>query len=168
MIHRRVIAAMTLLLFLWLNTQASSDFFAGSRGFPFAYETWTDVIPSTHIRVWAMAADVLLAFGVLCIILGIRMRTRPSVLESISLIAFAAGFLWANSQMWFGITHMLQKAPWVDRGNESVVYGFPFAYHILVPSNVLRPWMLLVNLAIGVVVVFAIHHAFQRKAISNL
>jgi hypothetical protein len=88
-------------------------------------------------------------------------RRRPqitlSIPEIVIFVVFALGFLWANNQMWFGIQHLLQKAPWIDRGNETVVYGFPFAYHVLVPENSLRPWMLIVNLALAVAVMFMIH-----------
>jgi hypothetical protein len=151
-----------LLAFAWLNWRGPDNGLIGSsKGFPFPFLTWTDVIPSLRIHLWALTADVGIALGMLAFAVRWRPKIRLSPLETAVLVTFALGFLWANSQMWFGTQHLLQNAPWIDRGNETVVYGFPFAYHVLVPENSLRPWMLIVNLALGAVAVVMIHRRFR-------
>ena len=82
---------------------------------------------TTRIYMWALTADAAIGLGLLMVATGRRLHLRLSILETMILVVFALGFLWANSRMWFGIQHLLQNAPWIDRGNETVVYGFPFS-----------------------------------------
>ena len=159
---KSLVVLAILMAFAWLNSNASANGFSASRGFPFAFETWTDVIPSTRIHLWALTTDAALALGLLALTLRVWPQTGPSLIESIVLVTFALGFLWANSQMWFGTEHMLRKAPWIDRGSEIVVYGFPFAYHTLIPKNALHRWALVANLVIGAIGVLMIQHVFRN------
>ena len=161
---QQLVLAILLLAFAWLNWRDSYDgLFKVSKGFPCAFLTSTDVIGSARIHVWALAADAAMGAGLLLLAARRRPQIAVSVPETMILIVFALGFLWANNQMWFGIQHLLQKAPWIDRGNEIVVYGFPSAYHVLVPHNSMRPWMLIGNITLGGAVMFMIHRKFRNS-----
>ena len=162
-IAKSLLSWIAFLTVAWMNLRGSSDGFSGLKGFPFAILTWSDVIPSLRIHVWALIADVAIALGLLAVAARWRPQIKLSLLETAALFAFALAFLLANSRMWFGTQHLLQNAPWIDRGNETVVYGFPFAYHVLVPENSLRPWMLIVNLALGMAVMFMIHRKLRNS-----
>jgi hypothetical protein len=76
-IAKRLLIFTLFVVFAWLNLRPSwHGLFSGSRGFPFAFETWTDVLPSARIHLWALTADLLIVFGIIAMAAGIQTKRK--------------------------------------------------------------------------------------------
>jgi hypothetical protein len=84
----------------WLNTRMWGGWPTSSRGFPFTYETWCDVVPCHEFHSgWALA-DALLW---LCVIgaLATWVAVRVGWSRTLVLVAFGALFTWLNTRDWY-------------------------------------------------------------------
>src|SRR5262245_10776512 len=62
---KQLLVAIIFLAFASLNLRGSEDLWTGSKGFPFAFLTWTHEMYSMRIHVWPLTADAAIGLGLL-------------------------------------------------------------------------------------------------------
>jgi hypothetical protein len=133
-----VAALLMLIADIYLNTTVWNGWPTGSRGFPFAHETWCDAVPCFEFYWLAIAGNVAVALAALLILAYCWPARKISASEKVFLPAFLLTYIVANIQPWFGWRYTLWSIPWIPEGGETLVYGFPFVYRTAVEEHPLR------------------------------
>src|ERR1700674_4392735 len=93
---QRMALIAVVAAYVYLNACIWNGWPTGSRGFPFAYKTWSDVAPSLQFHWSAFIGNVTIVVIILLIALRFWPTRAVSVSEKAVITGFLATYLWAN------------------------------------------------------------------------
>jgi hypothetical protein len=145
------------VIFSVLNTRKSPGF-GVTQGFPFVYIATNDGPPSIDFYSMPLVLNVLVGAFTAAVIwkFGPKHNVRCRGLECLLLGVIAAGFTWANIEVWYGWRPTLLSIS----ASESPSAGFPFAYWK--EGNEI-PQLLGLNFLILFVTLASISQLFHRR-----